>query len=96
MEKEKELLCKQLELLAEKSKDCEASDLSMLTKDMLNISFELRQESAQVRKTKDGYDGEIRIKTKIDQSAVKTLSKRISEINKKLEETARLMKRVGK
>lgn len=96
MKKEKELLRKQMQLLGEKSKDCEAPDLSVLTKDMLNISLELRQRSGQVGDGKDSYDGEIRIKTKIDQSAVKKLSKRISKMNKKLEKTVSLMKKAGK
>lgn len=95
MKKEKKLLRKQMELLGEKSRDCEAQDLSMLTKDMLGINFELRQES-QEKKAKGGYDGEIRIKTKIDQSAVKRLSRGISKINKKLKKTARLMRKTGK
>lgn len=42
------------------------------------------------------YDGEIRIKTRIDQSAVKKFSKRVSKINKKLKKTIRLMKKAGK
>lgn len=48
---------------------------------------------------KDGkgeYDGEIRIKTRIDQSAIKKFSKRVSKINKKLKKTIRLMKKAGK
>lgn len=45
---------------------------------------------------KGEYDGEIRIKTRIDQSAVKKFSKRVSKINKKLKKTIRLMKKAGK
>lgn len=52
--------------------------------------------STQVQNDNGEYDGEIRIKTRIDQSAVKKFSKKISKINKKLKKTNRLMKKVGK
>lgn len=52
--------------------------------------------STQVQNDNGEYDGEIRIKTRIDQSAVKKFSKKISKINKKLKKTRRLMKKVGK
>lgn len=45
---------------------------------------------------KGEYDGEIKIKTRIDQSAVKKFSKRVSKINKKLKKTIQLMKKAGK
>lgn len=48
---------------------------------------------SQDKSGKGEYDGEIRIKTRIDQSAVKKFSKRISKINKKLKKTSRLIKK---
>lgn len=51
---------------------------------------------SQDKDSKGEYDGEIRIKTKIDQSAVKKFSKRVDKINKKLKKTRRLMKKAGK
>lgn len=51
---------------------------------------------SQDKDSKGEYDGEIRIKTRIDQSAVKKFSKRVSKINKKLKKTIRLMKKAGK
>lgn len=51
---------------------------------------------SQDKDSKGEYDGEIRIKTRIDQSAVKKFSKRVDKINKKLKKTIRLMKKAGK
>lgn len=88
MKKVKKLLIKQMELLAEKSKDCEMPDLDNLTKCMLNISFELRQTAGQ-KKAKGEYDGEIRIKTKVDNSAIDKTMKKLKKASSLADELAK-------
>lgn len=64
-----------------------------------NLTHMHDKQLAYLPQGKDGneeYDGEIRIKTRIDQSAVKKFSKRVSKINKKRKKTIRLMKKAGK
>lgn len=88
LKKVKKLLTRQMELLAEKSKDCEAQDLSNLTKDMLNISFELRQTAGQ-KKAKGEYDGEIRIKTRVDNSEIDKTMKKLKKASALADELAK-------
>lgn len=90
MKKETKLLRRQMKLLSRKSEECEAQDLSMLTKDMLSVNFALRQSAVQ-EKAKGGYDGEIRIKTRVDNSAIEKTMKNLKkasaladELDKKL------------
>ncbi len=77
-------------------------DLEQLKAAVYNLQNLTRvhdQQLASLSQNKDSkgeYDGEIRIKTRIDQSAVKKFSKKISKVNKKLKKTRRLMKKVGK
>lgn len=77
-----------MELISEKSKDCEEQDLSNLTKDMLNISFELRQTEGQ-KKCKGEYDGEIRIKTRVDNSEIDKTMKKLKKASALADELAR-------
>lgn len=89
MKKVKKLLIRQIELLAEKSKNCEAQELSNLTKDMLSISFELKQGTALAKKAKGKYDGEIRIKTKVDNSEIDKTMKKLKKASALADELAK-------
>lgn len=89
MKKVKKLLSRQMELLAEKSKNCEAQDLSNLTKDMLNISFELRQTAGRERNDKGENDGEIRIKTRVDNSEIDKTMKKLKKASALADELAK-------
>ena len=89
MKKVKKLLIRQIELLAEKSKKCEAQELSNLTKDMLSISFELKQGTALAKKAKGKYDGEIRIKTKVDNSEIDKTMKKLKKASELADELAK-------
>lgn len=77
-------------------------DLEQLQAAICNLQNLTRMHDRQLaslsqdKGSKDEYDGEIRIKTRIDQSAVKKFSKKISKINKELKKTRRLMKKAGK
>ncbi len=76
-------------------------DLDQLKAAVYNLQNLTRMHDRQLASLpqgKDGkgeYDGEIRIKTRIDQAAVKKFSKKVSKINKKLKKTIRLMKKAG-
>ena len=50
----------------------------------------------QEPKEKGNYDGEIKIKTRINQKTVKKLYKRFCKINKMLKKMLHLMKKIGK
>lgn len=92
MNKETKLLRKQMELLSEKSKECEPQDLSMLTKDMLGINSALRNNA--VCKDKGGYDGTIRIKTKVDNSAINKTMKKLKKASALADELAKKKKSI--
>lgn len=88
MKKAKKLLISQMELLVEKSKDCTGRDLSSCTRDIINISFELRQNLVQTKESKGKYDGEIRIKTRVDNSEVNKTIKKLKKAGKLAEKLA--------
>lgn len=77
-----------MELLVEKSKDCTGRDLSSCTQDIINISFELRQNLVQTKESKGKYDGEIRIKTRVDNSEVNKTIKKLKKASKLAEKLA--------
>lgn len=87
MKKETKLLRKQMELLNRKSEECEPQDLSMLTKDMVNVNAALRNNAA--RKDNGGYDGTIRIKTKVDNSAINKTMKKLKKASALADELAK-------
>lgn len=88
---ERTILHNQMKLLAEASQSCEPAELSRLTQDMLAVHYALDKEPTG----KGEYDGEINIKTKIDNKAVKKFSAHVDKLNEKLEKSASLMKQIG-
>ena len=88
---ERAILHNQMKLLAETSQSCEPAELSRLTQDMVAVHYALSKEPTG----KGEYDGEIRIKTKIDRKAVKKFSKQVDKLNKKLKKSASLTKEIG-
>lgn len=86
MKKIRKILVKQLALLAEQSKDCDTSELIALTNEMQGICFELRQRP--LKSKKGDFDGNIRFKTKIDNSE-------LDKTVKKLKKAAKLAKKLS-